>query len=307
MTVCGPVEPSQLGAVDAHSHVWIEPPSGTKPNAPRLADFEPILAEMKEFREAGGGAIVDCQPGSCGRDGNRLRQLSQASGVAVIASTGFHRRVYYPDGWWLWSAAVDQVTKYFVEEVRGGLRETREQAEPVRAGLIKCACEATVQDTPQAALEAAAAAAAELGICVEAHTEKGVEAETIVKFFEQRGVRLAQLVLCHMDKRPDFELHKNLASAGVMLEYDTFFRPKYDPDRNAWPLIEKMIANGFDGRLALATDMAEASTWKQLGGGPGMAGFLTRIWARLAQMGTKAESIRRLMGGNIAQRLAGAG
>lgn len=234
-----------------------------------------------------------------------LRRLSEESGVVVIASTGFHRKVYYPGGWRLWEARVEEITEYFVEEVQSGLSETRDQADPVRAGLIKCACEATVQDTPQAPLEAAAAAAAELGICVEVHTEKGADAEAIADFFMQRGVNPRQLVLCHMDKRADFELHKNLASAGVMLEYDTFFRPKYEPETNAWPLIEKLVASGFDNRLALATDMAEASTWKHLGGGPGMVGFLTRIWARLAQMGTRAESIRRLMGGNITQRLAG--
>jgi hypothetical protein len=65
-----------------------------------------------------------------------------------------------------------------------------------------------------------------------------------------------------------------------------------------------MVAAGFDDRVALATDMAEASMWK-FGGGPGLVSYITGIQVRLEQMGMQAESIRRLMGRNIARRLAG--
>ncbi len=45
--------------------------------------------------------------------------------------------------------------------------------------------------------------------------------------------------------------------------------------------------------------------WKHLGGDPGLTGFLTRIPSRLEQMGVGRESVRQLVGGNIAHRLAG--
>ena len=305
MAVSGPISPSSLQVVDAHNHLWIEAVDGISPDSPHLTEYDAILSEMKEYVEAGGAAIVDCQPGGCGRNGTKLLQLSRESGVTVIAATGFHRRAYYPGSWWMWEAPSQAIARYFIDEVQGGLRETLELPEPVRAGFIKCACESTVPETPQAPLEAAAWAAAELGLCVEVHTEKGADAEGILDFFVSRGVRAGQIVLCHMDKRPDLGLHRNLAEAGACLEYDTFYRPKYAPDRNVWSLIEAMVLNGFDSSIALATDMAEASMWRHLGGGPGLTGLVKEIRPRLEEMRLGTPAIQNLIGGNIARRLSG--
>jgi phosphotriesterase-related protein len=70
--------------------------------------------------------------------------------------------------------------------------------------------------------------------------------------------RLSSPPLRHIDKRPDHGLHAELTQAGVMLAYDTFFRPKYDPERNLWPQISAMVAAGLNHVVALATDVAEA-------------------------------------------------
>ena len=305
MAVSGPISPSSLKVVDAHNHLWIEAVDGGSPGSPHLTDYDAILSELKEYFEAGGAAIVDCQPGGCGRNGTRLLELSRESGVAVIAATGFHRRTYYPGSWWMWGAPSQAIARYFIDEVQSGLRETLELPEAVRAGFIKCACESTVAETPQAPLEAAAWAAAELGLCVEVHTEKGADAKGILDFFVGRGVRAGQIVLCHMDKRPDLGLHRSLAEAGACLEYDTFYRPKYAPDRNVWSLIEAMVLNGFDNSIALATDMAEASMWRHLGGRPGLTGFVKEIRPRLEEMRLGTPAIQNLIGGNIARRLSG--
>ena len=106
-----------------------------------------------------------------------------------------------------------------------------------------------------------------------------------------------------MDKRPDTALHRELAAEGVLLEYDTFFRPQYDPERNLWPLLEGMLNAGMAGSIALATDLADSALW-QTSGGPGLAGLLTVVQARLRVMGVRDHTIRALLGANITQRLA---
>jgi predicted metal-dependent phosphotriesterase family hydrolase len=305
MAVSGPVSPSSLGVVDAHNHLWIEALDDVSPDSPHLTEYDPILSELKEYVQAGGTAIVDCQPGGCGRNGNKLLQLSGESGVTVIAATGFHRRTYYSPGWWLWEASSQEIAGYFMDEVQNGLKESLQQPETVKAGLIKCACESTLRETPQAPLEAAAWAAAELGLCVEVHTERGADAEAILDYFVAHGVQAGQIVLCHMDKAPDLGLHRSLAEAGACLEYDTFYRPKYAPDTKVWPLIQKMVLNGFDHNVALATDMAEASMWKHIGGGPGLIGLMNQIRPCLEKMGLGLPAIKNLMGGNITRRLTG--
>src|SRR5690606_13298892 len=92
MTVLGPVPAAALGVVDAHSHLYIAPVPGGAADAPVLVDEAGVGRELVSFRAAGGGTIVDCQPGGCGRDGRVLRRLSESSGVHVVAATGFHRR-----------------------------------------------------------------------------------------------------------------------------------------------------------------------------------------------------------------------
>ncbi|MGB5058867.1 MAG: hypothetical protein WBO48_09240, partial [Candidatus Promineifilaceae bacterium] len=62
-TVLGPVAPEALGTTDGHNHLWIEPTAGTDPAAPVLNDESAIRQELMAYRAAGGGAMVDCQPG----------------------------------------------------------------------------------------------------------------------------------------------------------------------------------------------------------------------------------------------------
>jgi phosphotriesterase-related protein len=154
-------------------------------------------------------------------------------------------------------------------------------------------------------LEGAAVAACETHLPIEIHTEKGALAEKAFQYFSDRGVLSNQIVLCHMDKRPDAELHKDLASQGVLLEYDTFYRPKYEPEKNLWPLIDKMVDAGFAGNIVLATDMAEASSYYFIENGPGLASLPGKIHAKLIDRGIPETAIRQMIGENISCCLAG--
>jgi phosphotriesterase-related protein len=131
-----------------------------------------------------------------------------------------------------------------------------------------------------------------------------IGAEHILEYFQGRGVNPQRLVICHMDKRPDAGLHMELAQAGALLEYDTFYRPQYEPEKNVWPLLRTLIQNGLGDSIALATDMANADLWSRLGKGPGLAGFVTIIRSRLLGMEIPLPTVDRLTGGNIADRLA---
>jgi len=303
--ILGNIPYESLGITDAHNHVWIDPIPGADPAAPVLNQFEQIRDELITYRSAGGNTILDCQPGGCGRNGNQLIQLSSESGVNIIACTGFHRKKYYSLNHWLFTAGVKKAAEYFIGELTESLEETKNQSDSARAGFIKLALEAVWVDTPQAALEGAAEAAHKTGAMIEIHTEKGALAEKVIIFFEEHGVSQSQLVLCHMDKRPDFGLHAELARYGVLLEYDTFYRPKYEPEMNLWPLMRKMVEAGLENRVVLATDMAEAEMYKSIGGGTGLASLPGEIKSRLSESGISENAIRQMLGGNIARRLAG--
>jgi phosphotriesterase-related protein len=275
------------------------------PGSPVLDQFDLIRAELVEYRQQGGGTILDCQPGGCGRNGSQLLALSNQTGVNLVACTGFHRKKYYAPGYWLWEASAQKVCDFLCSELEQGLSETVDTASPVRAGFIKLALEANWADCPQAALEGAAEAAHLTRSLVEIHTERGSLAERACIYFTGRGVLPSQLVLCHMDKRPDLSLHQALASFGTLLEYDTFYRAKYYPEANLWSLLEGMVNADFADRIALATDMAEAELYHSIGGGPGLASLPTEIRRQLKEKGIPEAAITQLLGANIARRLAG--
>jgi 5-phospho-D-xylono-1,4-lactonase len=305
MTVQGPVAYEGLGITDAHNHVWIGAVLGADPASPVLDQYEEIVRELREYHEAGGTSLLDCQPAGAGRNGNKLRNLSAASGVNVIACTGFHRKKYHSDESQLRQNGAERFSDFLCTELEHGLEESSDSPSPIKAGFIKIALEAAWEDCPREAMDGAAAAALRTGAVVAIHTEKGSLAERVCTYFGDMKVAARQLVLCHMDKRPDARLHMALADTGVMLEYDTFYRPKYSPSENLWPLLEKMVAAGYADRIGLATDMAEAQLYHHIGGGPGLASLPGEIRSQLKHRGFTRLEQKQLLGANIARRLAG--
>lgn len=305
ITVTGVIDAKDLGITDAHSHVWIDPVPNGNPAAPVLNQEAEILAELKDYKAIGGGAIIDCQPINCGRDANKLHYLSSSSDVKIVACTGFHLRQYYADdNAPLWSMTAEAACDFFVDEIRNGLTETRNSGVVVYPGFIKIAAEATFEASPRHLFEATAAAAKATNYSIEMHTERGAAIEDFLAFFIEQGISPEKLVFCHVDKRADFGVHHEMTQAGVMMEYDTFYRPKYDPENNVWQLLPKMIEAGLSHRVALATDMAGGELWARIDGGPGLTAFFTHIKKRLESVGIESAVIDNLMGGNIASRLA---
>jgi phosphotriesterase-related protein len=290
------------GAIDAHGHLWIDPVVNAADGAaPVLADEEQIVHELASFRAAGGAVVVDCQPSGCGRDLARLASISAATGVDVVASTGFHLPRYYPPGAWPWSARHEQVVKRFVDElVRGVPVEGRGV---VRAGVVKAAYTGSRSDEAARLLACACEASARTRAALVVHTERGAGVEQLADLLAEHGVRPHRVVLCHVDKRSERGLHEELAEAGFLLEYDTFLREQYAPGRNVWPLLEHLLGSGHGSSVACGLDLADASLWR-FGGAPvGMVGLLTVVKPRLAALGASATEVDLLLRGNIAARL----
>ena len=288
---------------DAHNHLWIAPHPQASDDLPVLNQEDLIGLELKYFHAAGGGVILDCQPGGCGRDARKLRCLSEFSQVEIICCTGFHLQKYYPPSHPSWNHSADQLTQIFSSEIQNCVLESSTENALIKAGFIKAAINQTIQQTRRELLEAAANSAVSTGVPLMIHTEKGSDAENILRFFVDHGVAPQKLILCHIDKRPDFFLHQELAAEGVLLEYDTFFRPQYDPENNLWPLLKKMLEQGWGQNISLATDMAESRFWRAYDGEPGLESLFTIIKPRLKEMQIPEKQIKRLLGENILSRI----
>lgn len=300
-TVTGNIDKSSVGLVDGHTHVWIDHVGALDPQSMILNDRVGIERELRAFRAAGGQMMLDCQPAhECGRNGTILRELSDASGVAIVASTGFHLRRYYPQQATIYSTEPESAYQYFLKELQHGLSEDSS----IRAGFIKIACEATLKQSPAGLIRAAVQASLDTGAAIQVHTERGSDAEQIMQFVLGLGLSPSKLILCHMDKRPDRGLHQEIAASGVLLEYDSFLRPKYQPEQNAWPLLQYMIENDHFERIILATDLADPQLWQYLGSnGLGAVALINHIGAGLRRLGLDEIRIAKLLGGNVVRCL----
>ncbi len=300
-TVTGLVPVEEVRLADGHAHVWIAPQDGVAPDVRiDLHDYDRIEAELRDFRAAGGTTLIDCQPGGAGRDTRKLAALSRATGLHITATTGFHRQVYYPPGDWLWSASEAKAAAYFLEELTLG---TRESGGTIPATTIKIGYEGVIEGQTRVLMEAVAEAARQTGALVLFHTEAGGNVEALLPFFGARGVPPSRLYLCHVDKRPDLGLHRELAQAGALLGYDTFARPKYNPEQGVWKLMPALVAEGLGEHISICLDLAFPAQWRHYGGKPGLLFLPMDVLPRVRAEGIDEATIARLTGGNIARYL----
>ena len=90
-TVLGPVPADELGVVAVHEALLSVLPGaehGYDVVMDRAQIFETLAARLAEFRESGGGTVVDSTGMFHGRDVRLLEALSRSTGVHVVASTG---------------------------------------------------------------------------------------------------------------------------------------------------------------------------------------------------------------------------
>lgn len=120
---------------------------------------------------------------------------------------------------------------------------------------------------------------------VAVHCEIGTMAYAILDRLAASGVPASRVLLAHLDRNPDPELHADLAARGAWLLYDTVGRVEYRPESALLDLIEAVAATGHGDRLLLGTDVGRRGMLRAYGGGPGMAvlgeQFLPRLAARL--------------------------
>lgn len=118
-TVCGPIEKEELGITSTHEHIFIDltcfytekslgavqgatdkvamnnlgilnrDPYALRDNL--LLDNEELqLEELLRFKEAGGRSIVDATTVGIMRQPEKLRRTAQATGLNIIAGTGYY-------------------------------------------------------------------------------------------------------------------------------------------------------------------------------------------------------------------------
>lgn len=296
MTVAGPMPAADLGVTNAHDHLFL---SSVAMPGQEFDDLERSSAEVRDAAEAGLQAIVEMTPIGLGRRPDLMRQLSEATGVTVIAATGFHRDAHYGAGHWVHDASVDELTERVVSDLEDGMHpadwiDPSLSLDRARAGVIKAgASYHHLSPGERRRLEAVAIASRRTGAAILVHTEIGTAGHEILDLLlTDWGIDPGRVILSHLDRNPDLELHAELADRGIFIEYNTLGRTKYHPDSTVLDLIEGMVGAGHGAQLMLGCDLGRRDYFRSYGGGPGMRylmdRFVPRVRRRIGDAATDA-------------------
>jgi phosphotriesterase-related protein len=310
VTVRGEVAAGELGYCQPHEHLCIERGSAAE-RSPSLVIDEPdrTAVDLRAFRAAGGSALADAQPLFAGRDAATLVRLSEACDVHIIASTGFHKLRYYRADDPLLALGEEELAELFVSEIREGmlLPAFSPQAagagdapafiaeagrSGARAGVVKTALEPEYTELHGKLFGAAARAAAETGAPLMIHVDPGADPVGLADRLAAAGPGYGRLIFCHLDRaEPDLAVHRELASRGAYLEYDTIARYRYHGDEAEAAIIEEMVSSGYADRLLLSLDVTRERL-RGYGGKPGLDHLLASFYPFLEERGVEAADLR---------------
>lgn len=313
MSVLGILEPKQLGFCQFHEHILLSRGVSYTVN-PDLCmdDVNKSLKEVLLYKKAGGCSFIDAQPGGCNRMTMELVQLSGQSGVHIIASAGFHKLCFYPEGHFLYTASENELADIFITELTKGMYTDidhgfHENICGYKAGILKTALNKEGLSPVYVKLfKAAVRAALETNKVIMVHIEAGADPVKLFDFLIREGAEAANLVFCHMDRAcPDLSVHKKLLSEGIYFEFDTIGRFKYHSDEYEASIFKELTDAGFGKQLLFSLDTTRARLKSYESNAVGLDYILKSFVNTLERAGLTKEQIHLFSHENCIRALTG--
>lgn len=357
-TVRGPIDPSDLGFTSMHEHILVDlaecyrerfrkalPGGAQFPDGPftmedrsrlrhalllssenlRLDDEAVATAEVADFKEAGGAAIVET-----GAPGIRtweevvaFRRISEATGVHIVACTGLYAEDSWPEPFR--GLSEDQYADFLRDEIARGIGESG-----ILPGQIKVAYEGPTP-AADAYLRAAARVSRESNLSLQVHVgltlTNDVMRDSFLPLLYASDCIPERTVICHVEnwlgslqiaelvRDPqsvprDVSLHREVMDRGFNINF-TLFGAEWDTEglgvaqRPDWfymagmlPLIEQ----GYAAQIFMGHDVFTKGQTRR-GGGEGFARIPRFIVPTLRRCGVSEDDIRRMTVENPARLL----
>lgn len=232
MTVCGWIEPEQLGFTSMHEHIlsdcsmfrnskrrsWLLQ-NGNRDIADdkltlknrskvrhsitssldnlKLDNEEVMTKEVAGFKTSGGASIVEVSaPGIRSSAGDLLavRRISENTGVHIVASTGLYAEYTWPDGYR--NMTFSEYVTFLRREIHYGIQDTG-----ILPGHIKAAYETPSQQVGYY-LRAAAQVSRETGVSLQVHLGPFLTPDevrnNVIQPLLQGGCIPEKTILCHV-------------------------------------------------------------------------------------------------------------
>ncbi len=305
-TVLGDIPGDALGHAQCHEHLFIEKGVSFSINpALYMADAAQTNAELLTYKKSGGRAVVDAQPVYCGRMAGALTDASSRSGVHIVATTGFHKTLFYGPDSPIFVQTEQQLADTFISEVREGMLDVSGIRIGAKAGILKAGLdERGISPVYDKLIHAVIAAANETAAPILIHTDPNTDVLGLLRMFMDAGVFADRITVCHLCRsKYDFSYHKEVLSTGAFLCYDSVNRLKYISHEQLIALIIEMLSCGYEDQLLLSLDTTRERL-RAYGGSMGLDYILKTFIPMLHEHGIPEHAIAAMTEKNAALALS---
>jgi phosphotriesterase-related protein len=327
MTVTGPVPVEQLGITLVHEHIMVdgsvwfaEPdesahqlrdvpvdkslyeqlrvnPYANKDNVFML-DEGVAIDELNIYKNLGGGSAVDVSCRGIGPFPEKLKRVSEGSGVNIIMGTGYYYETSHPPE--VKSMTTSQLVDQMVEDIIEGVNGTG-----IKAGIIgEVGVSWDFTDDEIKCLRAAVQASSQTKVPLTIHQPSFYRmAGRVVDIVGEEGGDLRHTIIDHMcASGKDLDYQLSVLESGVFIEYDLIGSDLYYPsigtgqptdEENAFHL-KRLIDAGYVKQLLLSHDIFIKICLKAYGG-RGYGHILKNFVPMLKEVGVSDQQIHTML------------
>ena len=251
-TVLGPMETSEMGRTLMHEHAVCFDMALKKAFGKKWVDedaaLELIVKELKAAKEYSGiQTIVDATPINSGRDVKILKQVSEESGVNILAATGLFAFENFP----IVGKSAECFVKLITEEIVSGVENTG-----IKPAVIKCATGPQgFTEINKKLLLIASEVCKQTGIPITTHTESIEAAVEQQNIFERNGVDLSKVIIGHVGDYNDVEKLSDIVKRGSYLGLDRFGLDEFNSLDNRVNTLDQLCQKGLINSLVVSHDI----------------------------------------------------
>lgn len=307
-TVLGDIDASSVDTVDYHEHLF-----QVSPLLPGDELDDEVLSgtEAQSLSDAGIRLMVEATPTGLGRNPTAVARISKRTGMAIVHVTGAHHAAHYAPDAPILQMTEEKLAAIFTHDVNEGFDDgtggitSGPAGAAVRAGMVKAGIRYwSIGAFERRVIAAAARTSHTTGCAVMIHLDYGSATHEVLDLLENHGIPADRVVLAHVDRNLDAELHISLAQRGAYLGYDGMARHKRAPDSDILRCLTR-VADTAEGarRLMLGGDVARRTRYIAYDGMPGLAYLPQRFMPRLKKL-VRADVYRLIAGGNATRLLS---
>ena len=323
MTVLGPLQEDEIGHTQLHEHLLCDlsgyiAENDREAGAPItlnnyfatrvdrnnstdmiLDNRTDAIEAMVDYAAAGGTVLVDATPRGLGRDPEGLREIALATNTHIVMGCGYYVSAFHSPA--VATMSEDQICDEIVTDLETGVGPHR-----IRAGIIgEIGMSWPARADEVKVLRGAARAQRLTGAALLIHPGRFAHAPAHhLQIVEAAGGDLSKTVMCHIDRTLfTFEQMRELASTGVVLEFDLFGTESsyYPPDPSVdlpndgmrVRYIRALIEQGHGHQIVIAEDVCRKSQLKPHGG-EGYDHILKRVVPLMRARGIREDQIHQI-------------